>query len=67
MIATRCADSESGAVRAALGAGLPFNAPTGGTISLGFFDKLSVFFRQGSFSLEFLFLVVVKVGLILHW
>src|SRR5882672_5458595 len=67
MIATRCADSESGEVRAALAAGVPCSVLTGDPISHRFFEKLSAFFRQWSFSLEVLFLGVVKLGLILHW
>jgi len=66
-IATRCADSESGEVRAALAEGVPCNALTGGPVSPGFFEKLSAFFRQGSFKLEFPFLAALKLGLILHW
>ena len=67
MMATRCDDSESGEVRAALDAGVPCDALTGGPIPPAFFEKLSAFFQQGSFSLEFLFLDALKLGLILHW
>ncbi len=66
-IATRCADSESGEVRAVLAEGIPCTALTGGTVSSGFFGKLSAFFWQASCSLEFLFLAALKLGLILHW
>jgi hypothetical protein len=55
-IATRCADSESGNLRAALAAGVLCKALTSGPISPGFSEEMSAFFRQGSFSLEFPFL-----------
>src|ERR1700683_381018 len=66
-IATRCADSESGDVFAALAAGTLCSVLTGDRISPGFLDTWPVFVPQGSFRLEFPCLVDLKLRLILHW